>query len=318
MYAPGMGRFLTRDTWGGAKNQPMSYNSWLYAYENPINLTDPSGFNPHCLNYHRDLCAQQRFYEIVAKDPFTAGKNLLTLVALFEDQELQTLWGTYAGRTVSKRLEWILHMTNGFPVGDITLPFPGAQFAYSDLFGTNDCYFSSEFRDNQFYQNEWKRPNSPSYSNQVGHFLTGVSLAYKNVFYLSEEVGIMNTGNLDLMIAHEKVTDHTYDPITNKQNPQIFAQIKNAQVTDQDVINFMNAIAYDDLGMYNERDQSLWNILNFGNNVPVGGADPNREGNSLQDLRLDVRAWRFAWWVRGHSGLSSSSGGAWLRSNLMR
>jgi RHS repeat-associated protein len=42
-YAPGMGRFLTRDTWAGDTSQPMSLNHWNYVHSNPVNYTDPSG-----------------------------------------------------------------------------------------------------------------------------------------------------------------------------------------------------------------------------------------------------------------------------------
>ena len=45
-YAGGMGRFLTRDTWGGDFNRPTSYNRWLYGYGNPIRYTDPTGYSP--------------------------------------------------------------------------------------------------------------------------------------------------------------------------------------------------------------------------------------------------------------------------------
>ncbi len=45
-YAPGMGRFLTRDMWGGNPNVPISYNRWAYTYSNPVNLADPSGYDP--------------------------------------------------------------------------------------------------------------------------------------------------------------------------------------------------------------------------------------------------------------------------------
>jgi RHS repeat-associated protein len=29
-YAPSMGRFLSRDTWAGNDNQPISHNKWIY------------------------------------------------------------------------------------------------------------------------------------------------------------------------------------------------------------------------------------------------------------------------------------------------
>jgi hypothetical protein len=38
-----MGRFLTRDTWSGDANRPLSFNRWAYTEGNPINLVDPSG-----------------------------------------------------------------------------------------------------------------------------------------------------------------------------------------------------------------------------------------------------------------------------------
>jgi RHS repeat-associated protein len=44
-YSVSMGRFLSRDTWSGDANQPMSYNLWLYVYANPINNIDPSGLH---------------------------------------------------------------------------------------------------------------------------------------------------------------------------------------------------------------------------------------------------------------------------------
>ena len=47
-YAPGMGRFLTRDTWTGDANRPMSYNRWMYSYGNPIIWADPTGMSPEC------------------------------------------------------------------------------------------------------------------------------------------------------------------------------------------------------------------------------------------------------------------------------
>ncbi len=45
-YNPADGRFISRDTWGGDTNSPMSFNRWMYVEGNPINLTDTSGHNP--------------------------------------------------------------------------------------------------------------------------------------------------------------------------------------------------------------------------------------------------------------------------------
>ena len=39
-----IGRFMTRDTWAGDYNRPLSLNRWNYVEGNPINFTDPSGF----------------------------------------------------------------------------------------------------------------------------------------------------------------------------------------------------------------------------------------------------------------------------------
>ncbi len=43
-YEPGLGRFITKDVWPGDFNHPLSLNSWLYAYSNPVRFSDPSGF----------------------------------------------------------------------------------------------------------------------------------------------------------------------------------------------------------------------------------------------------------------------------------
>ena len=45
-YAPDMGRFMTRDTWDGNDNQPMTFNRWNYTNANPVNRTDPTGHGP--------------------------------------------------------------------------------------------------------------------------------------------------------------------------------------------------------------------------------------------------------------------------------
>ncbi len=45
-YAPGQGRFLSRDVWDGDYSQPLTLNKWLYVSANPTNYYDPSGNKP--------------------------------------------------------------------------------------------------------------------------------------------------------------------------------------------------------------------------------------------------------------------------------
>jgi RHS repeat-associated protein len=42
-YSGGTGRFISRDTWDGNANMPMSFNRWNYVDSNPINRVDPTG-----------------------------------------------------------------------------------------------------------------------------------------------------------------------------------------------------------------------------------------------------------------------------------
>ncbi len=42
-YSTATGRFMSRDTWQGDANQPMSYNPWLFGFANPTKYYDPTG-----------------------------------------------------------------------------------------------------------------------------------------------------------------------------------------------------------------------------------------------------------------------------------
>jgi len=42
-YAPQDGRFLSRDTWGGDYERPLSLNRWNYVEGNPVNYADSTG-----------------------------------------------------------------------------------------------------------------------------------------------------------------------------------------------------------------------------------------------------------------------------------
>jgi RHS repeat-associated protein len=42
-YSPAQGRFVSKDTWQGDYNNPITLAKWLYANANPVIYTDPSG-----------------------------------------------------------------------------------------------------------------------------------------------------------------------------------------------------------------------------------------------------------------------------------
>ena len=78
-YAPSTGRFLTKDTWMGNYNIPLSLNRWVYVGGNPVNLTDPSGrfppiwcqMMPNKATY--ELCVDHH-YDIEPISYFTLGE----------------------------------------------------------------------------------------------------------------------------------------------------------------------------------------------------------------------------------------------------
>ena len=43
---PNSGRFMSRDAYAGSKQEPRSLHKYLYAFANPVNNVDPSGFDP--------------------------------------------------------------------------------------------------------------------------------------------------------------------------------------------------------------------------------------------------------------------------------
>jgi RHS repeat-associated protein len=71
-YASGMGRFLTRDTWEGDANNPLSLKKWNYVSGNPINKTDPTGL---CEESADEAC-WALYNEIIRWRPDLANANI--------------------------------------------------------------------------------------------------------------------------------------------------------------------------------------------------------------------------------------------------
>jgi RHS repeat-associated protein len=93
-YDPDLGRFLTRDTWAGDTNSPMSLNRWNYVNGNPINYTDPTG--KYGESAHGSL-----IFELVKGSPYTATIN-----------------GIEGGLTgIASDIAWFDTMTDAWPYG---------------------------------------------------------------------------------------------------------------------------------------------------------------------------------------------------------
>jgi RHS repeat-associated protein len=79
-YAPRIGRFITRDRWAGNANHPTSFNKWQYAYSNPVNLTDPSGYFPEWCqsmpNKETYAVCVLTFYKLQVINPFDIAKSV--------------------------------------------------------------------------------------------------------------------------------------------------------------------------------------------------------------------------------------------------
>jgi hypothetical protein len=288
-----MGRFLNKDTWGGNYYKPLSFNQWNYVDGNPTNYIDPNGQSPNCPKeiLGGDWCARQRLFEIVNAE--TANNGVLALARSFEDKELMNYWGDYAGKTSGSRLEWILKVTQGSdnpnsPQGILahTLHLP----VYFALYWGSDCGFSSELQDSHLYP-EWGL--LPSASNQVGHFLSAVGITYYH-------------WNIAAIVGHEQTTDSS--PLN---------YVSYITVSDEDMNHWYAAVKYDEQGSGEKRDDELWPILHFDDSIKPGNVVSKRQGNSLQDLRLSIKGYRFALWVENNRSTLPVVAGAWLRAELM-
>jgi len=63
-YKPDTGRFWTMDTYAGNNQDPLSLHKYLYAHNNPVNNTDPTGMFTQQLGY----AAEEAIQEVYAMD----------------------------------------------------------------------------------------------------------------------------------------------------------------------------------------------------------------------------------------------------------
>ena len=80
-YASSTGRFVSKDTWDGDYNRPLSLNPWNYVEGNPVNFVDPSGHYAVSSTGHNAMpvqaSAQAQIYSALAK---TGSQDVLSVL----------------------------------------------------------------------------------------------------------------------------------------------------------------------------------------------------------------------------------------------
>jgi hypothetical protein len=260
----------------------MSFNRWMYSYGNPINYADPSGNKPLPPPHLEALRAKKRFYAIIEENKPDA---FMSFYQMFVDQGLLKL-SLVTGETSKDRLDWLLWITS--KVGN---PMAYGQH-FAEDFGSSDSSLKDEFRDQIFYDTDWNSKGESS--NQVGHFLSAVDAAGYGI------------PGLRITIGHEQKNDGT-DWLTVARSPN-----------KTDIAKWGEAITADENGNSKKRDELLWQLLRFSSETPFGCVEKDRKGQSLQDLRLSLKGFRFRAWVDKHPSSPPDQAGSWIYSNLMK
>jgi hypothetical protein len=209
-----------------------------------------------------------------------APSNVDGLITLFERPELP-------GAAPLARLRWILKLT----ASDL----PGMQMG---LFPADDSGFRQELADGRFYQDPryWATLVSRNgrRTKQMGHFLTAAGLRLNRWPRFVK---------LNLIIGHEKLGDGV-----------LFAFARQfARATAKDRQRFLAAVDADRAGDPARREARLREIFHTRREALH---DPLRIGNSLVDLRLSVKGWRFAEEILRGELASRAAAIAWLRREV--
>ena len=101
----GTGRFISRDTWDGDFNRPLSLNRWNYVEGNPVNYTDPSGYLKEDDNLERAeliLSKLNTIYNIQIKKDWGYLYELSNIGNLYIDASLGCEWVEGNWRTLNE------------------------------------------------------------------------------------------------------------------------------------------------------------------------------------------------------------------------
>ena len=138
-YAPNMGRFLTRDTWRGNANMPMTLNKWNYAEGNPINNLDASG---HCAFGINDLATAEKYVLPLNGDSLTTY-TAAGIATQCWGTPLDWAPGYYNGAGIAQITQAQTETGYGTPVKDPGLIILGVVLRKPDIRGYGlRCYIA--------------------------------------------------------------------------------------------------------------------------------------------------------------------------------
>ena len=336
---PSTGRFISKDPFPGYAHSPQSLNRWVYVRNNPVGLVDPSGLQgPGPVPTPGQPVAPEGTPvppggpqptptpppgvptppdpadEIVRE----SSSNVLALIRLFEVDG-------FPGDDAKGRLQWILIRTASFRGSYL-------QFAW---FPPGDAGFCDELADERFYTDEryWGEWTGEE-TRQMGHFLTAVALGFnpEGAYYQAHIIDFLfdklpraadpeafqfepvppfpsdpETYALSLIVGHEMIGDQPGSGQLWAIPEQYYAATAEARTL------FLKAVEADKDRRYWERDNLLQPILGFSEDAIH---DPRRIGNSMQDLRLSVKGWRFGQEIRNRDIGTRQQAANWLRREI--
>jgi RHS repeat-associated protein len=302
-YGTTQGRFLTHDTFAGDPASPQSLHLYAYTHDNPVNFTDPTGryrCSEGSQDYQEFCSEQEEKLKVldISRNPansWVSTDSLRALLYMFSNRGIASDMPGGPGAQAqqlrqidlspaAERLDFVLWATSSEEGSPLHF---GIQF--------RDTGFAPEFQDHQLW---------PDSSNQVGHFLTAVHLAYVGDYDF--RLGIACT------VGHELLSDHLASDWY-----QCLQGIE-ADSEGYHIGRFLDAMVADVQGDYRQRDCLLRQIVGlpdaFDPTNPT--IDYLRHGNSMQDLRLSLKGWIFGWKVLGRSINSLDEAREWLIANL--
>ena len=277
-YDPLLGLFIQPDSIVPNPGDPQALNRYAYVLNNPVKYRDPTG-HAVCINAGCNLLESPANGSVIVRD--VGNSTLYLLIAL----------ASMGSSTAANRLDMLLNDTAG--LGKAPLPAIDRQLGLATRthfqgLGAfrGDVGFAPQFRDDHHYTGDWGY--SGPESRQTGHFLTAVDMG-------------LARGWVHSIVGHEQSGD---------TGAGVLVQITRPTLQDKQA--FMAAVAWDTTGAGDARDRNLSAILN----PEVHGALANRQGNSLEDLRLSVRGWRLGYMTSAGRLGSNNDLANWIALNV--